>query len=428
MLRHRAFVVFALGLTAASVSTPAALRAAASERFPQLPSNPYCLRAACGYGRDGIDAPYPGGGLRGEAARTMAAADSIFQSSNASLRSWVTSREMSGAPANANDIWGYVAPSGREYAIVGLLTGTAFVEVTDTSSPVVVGFIPGAASSWRDMAVYGEYAYSVNETHGGVQIIDLRRIDRGKVKLLGSFDGGGLRTAHNIAVNPDSGYAYLLGANIARGGLVALDLSNPAAPQLEPVAWETAYVHDVIVVTYDRCPYRGREIAFAFTGSLGLHIVDVTDKAAPETLSHLRYEGATYSHSGALSSNGRVLYLNDELDERASGGEKALTTYVIRVANPAKPRLIRQINPGTEAIDHNSMVQNGRLFISSYTGGLRILDLRNRTSPRAYGHFDTYPESDEAKFQGAWGVFADFPSGTVIVSDIARGLFVIEPQ
>ena len=94
------------------------------------------------------------------------------------MRAWLSPVDMVGEPVTANDIWGYTSPRGREYAIVGLATGTAFVEITDADNPVTVAFIRGAASLWRDMAVYDEFAYSVNEGGDGVQIIDLRRIDR----------------------------------------------------------------------------------------------------------------------------------------------------------------------------------------------------------------------------------------------------------
>jgi len=335
---------------------------------------------------------------------------------------------MSGAARNANDIWGCVSPSGREYAIVGLVSGTSFVEVTDPREPVVVGFVPGAPSDWRDMAVFDHYAYSVNESGGGVQVIDLDRIDRGRVTLVGNVVANGLRTAHNIYVNSDSGYAYVLGANTARGGLIALDLADPQNPQLGAVPWDTAYVHDVQVVTYQHGPYRDREIAFAFTGSLGLRIIDVTDKSAPVTLSHFRYKNATCAHSGALSPNGKFLYVNDALDERGSNNVNEMTTYVIRVRNLDQPKLVRQISWGVEAIDHNSMILGDRLYLSGYAAGLRIIDIRRRKEPRSVGFLDTHPETDAARFTGAWGVFAGFPSGNVIVSDIERGLFVIEPQ
>lgn len=384
-----------------------------------------CPRGGCGYGLDGIPEPYAGGGLRGANRAAARATGTVFPASRTSLLSWMSSADMTGSPVNANDVWGYVSPSGREYAIVGLRTGTAFVEITDPADPQVVAVIDGPTSEWRDMAVYRRFAYSVNERGGGIQVIDLRRIDEGKVRLRRSVTDGGLRTAHNIFVNDDSGYAYLLGANLSRGGLVAVDLSRPARPKVEPVMWDVTYVHDVQVVSYARGRYAGREIAFAFTGREGLHIVDVTDKDAPRTLSHLQYTNGRYGHSGWLSDNRKLLYVNDEFDERTNAAIDGMTTYVIRVARLESPRLVRTKNWGLPFIDHNSMVQNGRLYVSAYQGGLRVIDVSKPAKPKMRGWFDTHPEGDAAVFNGAWGVFAGFPSGNVIVTDVQRGLFVI---
>ena len=426
MHRGRFLVVTALLLTAASVATPYAAQIPAGLSAGNLPSNPFCLIGGCGYGRDGIPEPYAGGGLIGRSARAAARSTApVFASEGTSLFSWMSSADMIGVPTNANDIWGYTSDSGREYAIVGLKIGTAFVEITDPANPRMVELIWGANSDWRDMAVYRSYAYSVNENSDGIQVIDLSEIDRGVVSLLRTVTDAGLRSAHNIFVNEDSGFAYVLGANIFRGGLLAVDLSNPANPRLEPVNWAIAYVHDVQVTTYKTGRNKGREIAFAFTGALGLHIIDITDKANPITLAHLKYKNATYGHSGSLSANGRFLYVNDELDERSNRDTDRMTTYVIRVGDLERPVLTDTIAWDTPAIDHNSMIQGDRMYISAYQGGLRVVDITNPRRPWARGYFDTHPEAEGATFNGAWGVYAGFPSGNVIVSDIQRGLFVI---
>ena len=39
-------------------------------------------------------------------------------------------------------------------------------------------------------------------------------------------------------------------------------------------------------------------------------------------------------------------------------------------------------------------------------------------------YFDTHPESNQLNTQGAWGVYAELPSGIVLLSDRQRGLFV----
>lgn len=48
-----------------------------------------------------------------------------------------------------------VSLSHREYALVGCVDGTSFVDVTDPMSPAVLGFLPTHSSSslWRDIKV-----------------------------------------------------------------------------------------------------------------------------------------------------------------------------------------------------------------------------------------------------------------------------------
>jgi len=38
-----------------------------------------------------------------------------------------------------NDIWGWTSVNGREFALIGLRRGTAFVEITNTLNPVYLG-------------------------------------------------------------------------------------------------------------------------------------------------------------------------------------------------------------------------------------------------------------------------------------------------
>ncbi len=65
-----------------------------------------------------------------------------------------------------NDIWGYTAPDGREYAFLGILNGTSIIDITDTSNPVEINFIPSPSSTWKDIKTYQTYCYVVNETSG----------------------------------------------------------------------------------------------------------------------------------------------------------------------------------------------------------------------------------------------------------------------
>jgi choice-of-anchor B domain-containing protein len=354
-----------------------------------------------------------------------------FPADNVTLLSWLTSEDLTGQLQQANDIWGYTSPSGREYAIVGLFGGTAFVEVTDPENPQVVKFISGPGSVWRDIAVYREYAYVVNETGGGIQILDMRKIDKGKVRKRGTVTAGGLATTHNISINEASGYAYLSGANLANGGLIAFDLADPVEPKLASGSWSFFYVHDAQIVTYTRGANAGREIAFAFAAESGVQIVDVTDKNDMFTVATVRYPGLEYCHSGWVSRKKRFLFVNDELDElhvADEDPENATTqTYIVNIRKLRQARHVKTVSNGVTSIDHNTMTSGSLLLAANYQSGLRVFDAARPKKPREIGYFDTYPEADDLAFAGAWGIFADFPSGIVVVSDINRGLFVLRP-
>ena len=77
---------------------------------------------------------------------------------------------------SGNDIWGWTdSQTGKEYALMGLTTGTAFVDVSVPSSPQHVGNLPPppqvANSTWRDIKVYADHAYIVTEANqGGLQV------------------------------------------------------------------------------------------------------------------------------------------------------------------------------------------------------------------------------------------------------------------
>ena len=69
---------------------------------------------------------------------------------------------------------------------------------------------------------------------------------------------------------------------------------------------------------------------------------------------------------------------------------------------------------------------NGLLFQANYTSGLRVFDIdANDLNPTEVAFFDTAPSSSATSFNGLWSCYPYFPSGTIIGSDIERGLFVL---
>lgn len=374
--------------------------------------------------------PHPGSGVRTgvlpPGSRLGGTKAAGFASQNVTLLSWLTLADLSPGATTGNVCWGYTSPSGREYALMGVSDGTAFVEVTDPNNPQIVSFHSGPNSLWRDIKAWSHYVYAVSEGGSGVQVFNVQNIDSGIVTFVGNVTTGGDLATHTLIIDPASGYLYRAGGG--SNGLRMYNLNaNPTNPPLVGT-WTNKYVHEVTPVTYTSGPAAGKQIAYACSGfnggfsNTGLSIIDVTNKANPVVLKEIFWSGAQYSHQVWLSTDLKYAYLNDELDEN---GVKPTTTYVIDVQDPANAFLVGSFNNGNVAIGHNVYTLPGRLFEANYRSGLRVFDIgANPTNPPEIAWFDTYPTDDQPEFNGLWNNYPFFDSGIVLGSDLERGLFV----
>jgi choice-of-anchor B domain-containing protein len=116
--------------------------------------------------------------------------DEEYPCHNVNLLSMVSVAELnsvqSGQNEEANDSWGWTAPTGEEIAMIGLMSGVAFVDITDPINPVFLGKLParGAPTYWHDMKTYANHAFIVSENNGhGMQVILPSFSEEGKVLL-----------------------------------------------------------------------------------------------------------------------------------------------------------------------------------------------------------------------------------------------------
>lgn len=382
-----------------------------------------------------------------------------FPCKNVDLASFLPLDSIGGG--QGNDIWGWTDPqTGREYALMGKTSGTAFIDITDAENPVYLGDLPSHQpvetifNAWRDIKVYKDHAYVVSEEPlHGMQVFDLTRLrgvtepqawtedahysytldgpashlERGPDPVRGAT----LDNAHNVAINEDSGFAYAIGTSTCGGGGPhMIDIRDPKAPKFAGCVSEDGYTHDTQCVNYDGPDERfhGREICLSSNEDT-LTIVDVTDKANPVQLGRETYPGASYTHQGWLTEDGRHFLVDDELDE-VDGQVEKTTTYIWDVEFLDAPRLVAAHPGESTSIDHNLYTKGDTVFQANYRSGLRVLDARRAGSGelRETGFFDIYPADDEPEFNGAWSNFPYYESGVVVVSGIEQGLFVLRPR
>lgn len=365
-----------------------------------------------------------------------------FSCSSVDLAGHVDSGEMGGR-TSLNDIWGWTDPdTGKEYALVGRRDGTAFVDVSDPINPVYVGILPGhsAPSTWRDIKVYQNHAYVVSEANNhGMQVFDLtqlRDISGSPVTFEATLHYDKFASAHNIAINEDTGYAYVIGANsggtVCGGGLHMINIQVPTQPTFVGCFADdttgrrgTGYSHDVQCVNYHGPDqdYQGREICIG-SNETHISVADVTEKAQPKAVSTATYPTASYIHQGWLTEDHRYFFQNDELDTSVSAKSR---TFIWDLEDLDDPILVETYTATVESIDHNLYVVGNLVFQANYTSGLRILDISDVTSPKEVGYFDTSP-STQLNYGGAWSVYPFFESGTVVVSSVGEGLFILQPH
>jgi len=347
---------------------------------------------------------------------------------------------------HVNDIWGWTDPqSGIEYALVGLSTGTAFVSLEDPMAPRWLGTLPtrSVAATWRDLKVYADHVFIVADVAAhGMQVFDLTRL-RGVTSPrtwtadaeyagpgLGASAGFFLTNTHNIAIDEETGFAYLVGTSTCRGGLHMIDVRNPRRPIFAGCFDETGYIHDTQCVVY-RGPdaaFQGREVCFNAGATDSFSVVDVTDKRDPRLLSRQRYPGQVYAHQGWLTEDHRYFLLDDEIDELQFGHNGR--TYVFDVSNLSAPVFMGFHEAASPATDHNLYVVGHYVYETNYLSGLRVLEMEDLANAelREVAYFDTVPEREEVGFGGgAWSSYPWFASGIVIVSSTNEGLFVLRP-
>jgi len=356
-----------------------------------------------------------------------------FSCSGISLRSRVSFETMNGTAGN--DIWGWFdAQTGNEYALVGMTNGTAFVDISDPDNPGYLGILPTrtVASVWRDIKVFEDHAFIVADGAGahGMQVFDLTRLRGLMAPQTFSADTiySDFGNAHNLAINEDSGYAYAVGTNTCAEGLHMIDISTPVNPLFAGChsAFDT---HDTQCVDYQGpdADYSNNEICFS-SAEDQVEIADVTFKAFPFTVSTSIYPELGFVHQAWLTEDHRFLLVGDEFDENVF--DVPTRTHVLDVSDLDAPVYVFAYEAATASIDHNLYILGNLVFEANYTSGLRVLefgDLANREMIEI-AFFDTYPQSDATEFSGAWSVYPFLPSGTIIVSDVTNGLFVLSLQ
>ncbi|MEL7376357.1 MAG: choice-of-anchor B family protein, partial [Bacteroidota bacterium] len=320
--------------------------------------------------------------------------------------------------SGVNDVWGYVAPDGTEYAIVGLVDGVSFVSLADPDNIVEVAAIPGQTTVWRDMKTFGEYAYIVaDQATEGLTIVDLSDLQNGNVTWTHNNyelpNGNTLLDAHNIYVDTDKGYAILAGSNAATG-VIYFDIASVPGEATFLTTVGNRYAHDTYMNN-----------GFLYNSEINngsLSIWDVNDIFNPVQLSSTISPFA-FTHNAWSTANNNLVFTTDE---RADAPVAAYD-----ISDPTNPVLLDEYRPlysiGTGTIPHNTHVLDSFIITSYYTDGVTVVDASKPDNLIEVANWDTW-SGGPGGFNGCWGAYPFLPSGLILASDRSSGLFVVDVE
>ncbi|MBL8755608.1 MAG: choice-of-anchor B family protein, partial [Planctomycetes bacterium] len=307
-----------------------------------------------------------------------------------------------------NGCWGYLAPNGKEYALLGSETGLVVVDCTGPGAPVERGWFPWMNSVWREVRSYGQYVYVTTEAAGGFQVISMVNPDA--PVDLGIVNTAHFGNAHNLGVDTGTGRIYIVGCNT--GSPVFDAAANPANPPLIGFvagSGNSNYYHDL------HCENGYGYGAMIYNGLF--RILDLST-FPPTTLSSSTTP-AVFTHNAWPTANGSIAVTTDERDGS-----------VIRfydITNKSAPVPLSQFAINPISVPHNAYIVGNRAHVSWYTEGYQCIDFSDPSTPVVVASYDTYP-GVSGGYNGAWGCYPFQPSGKVYISDRSTGLYVLQPH
>ena len=307
-----------------------------------------------------------------------------------------------------SDTWWYVAPDGTNYAIYGVRTGIAIVQVP---SMQVITTVPGPEDFcspyyWRDMRVLGHYALAVSECYGtneGLMVIDLSGLPASAT--VANVHTNGVVSSHNMDVDEGTGYLYVLDSS--GSGVHIIDATN--LPALVNVHWlDLPDVHDV------HARNDTLYVSEGFTGDFS--IWDVSNKTSPQLLTRVSIPSGGYSHNIWPTDDGRYVLTTEETANR--------TIKVWDITDMSDVTLVGQFLAPNQ-LAHNVHVQGDYAFVSHYESGVVVADISDPANPVIVDQYDTYPQGEGPSFNGTWGVTLPGPDGYIYAGDMDGELTVL---
>ncbi len=332
---------------------------------------------------------------------------------------------------HSGDTWVFEGVNSRDYAYVGTFMHDwmKIFDVTNPERPLLTDSIQVDARRINDVKIHESNRLAVITREGasnrrnGIVILDLS--NPAHPEILSEYTATVTGGVHNVWIENDLVYACHNGTS----ALHIIDISDPVRPK-EVGRWELdreeKTLHDVIV--QDGYAY----LSYWDDGVVTLDVGAGTHGGTPTTpvmVSQLSYpEGNTH----VAWRYGDYLFVGDEIFPDDWDASRPIDArgyiHILDMSDIDSPvEVARYEVPDAGA--HNVWVEEDRLYVGYYQGGLRVVDIRGElrgnlyTQGREIAHVMTTDEQSMVPgWPMTWG--AQVFKGHLFTSDLNSGLWI----
>ncbi len=327
-----------------------------------------------------------------------------------------------------SDLTGYTDTiNNREYIIAGSTDSIYFFDITDPKNIILCDVEDGKSKNMinRDFECFSHYVYGVSDNGelGSLQIFDLSTLPDSVNKV---YDSDTITTnTHSIFIEAKSKRLYLCINRAKTGFTFAMDILSLENPE-QPVKIGTLNVPkvngNVPVFKNVHEVFVRNDTAWCSAEYSGLWVFDLRNLNQQVLLSVIaNYPENGYNHSSFLSPDGKYVMFTDELPS-------GLAIKIYDVSNLSDPKLVSRFESSPSATAHNAFWIGDLAYVSYYHDGVVIFDVKNPFNPVQLGYYRTlpHPPASYLGFNGCWGIFPWFASGTIAASDMQEGIYTLK--
>jgi choice-of-anchor B domain-containing protein len=316
-------------------------------------------------------------------------------------------------PDNTSSLWGYEAPDGTPYAIVGTESKVSIVSLINPAAPVEVASVPGTNTQWREMKVWDHYAYvSLDNSYTGMQIIDLQYLPD-SIKYI-NWTAAGIENTHTVSMD-ENGIMIANGTNLHNGASLLFDVKvNPWNPVFLGFAGNE-YVHDSYA--------RGDTLWTANINDGHFKVYDISNKANPILLATQETPNQ-FTHNIWPTDDNKYVFTTDEV------GDSYVTAYDVTNLSDIKEvdRWRQSHTPNGNIVPHNVHVLKDFIITAHYTDGTIVLDGHRPNNLVEVARYNSYIQGGTG-FSGVWGAYPYFKNHDwILATDQQNGLIIMQPS